>query len=56
MGEDHAGIMVLTDDLRRRARRSTEALPIADEVLDLEITPTGPTAWRSTASRARCTR
>jgi len=31
-----------------------EVLPIAMQVLELEITPTAPTASASTASRASC--
>ena len=41
IGEDHAGIMVLPDDLPPGAPLA-EHLPIADEVLDLEIAPNRP--------------
>ncbi|HYN91733.1 MAG TPA: phenylalanine--tRNA ligase subunit beta [Thermoleophilaceae bacterium] len=43
IGEDHDGIMVLDEDLPAGARLS-EHLPIADEVLELEITPNRPDA------------
>ena len=36
------GIMVLDDDARARARRWPSVLPIADDVLELEITPNRP--------------
>ncbi len=41
IGGDHDGIMVLAGDLAAGAPL-TDALPIADEVLDLEITPNRP--------------
>jgi phenylalanyl-tRNA synthetase beta chain len=41
IGPDHDGIMVLAGDLPAGAPL-TEALPIADEVLELEITPNRP--------------
>jgi phenylalanyl-tRNA synthetase beta chain len=41
IGEDHAGIMVLPDDLPAGAPLA-EHLAIADEVLDLEIAPNRP--------------
>ena len=41
IGEDHAGIMVLPDELSPGAPLA-EHLPIADEVLELEITPNRP--------------
>jgi phenylalanyl-tRNA synthetase beta chain len=41
MGEDHAGIFVLPDDLQAGAPL-LEALQIEDEVLDAEITPNRP--------------
>jgi phenylalanyl-tRNA synthetase beta chain len=41
VGEDHAGIMVLDGDLRPGAPLA-EHLPIADEVLELEVTPNRP--------------
>ena len=41
IGEDHAGIMVLPDGLAAGAPLG-EHLPIADEVLELEITPNRP--------------
>jgi phenylalanyl-tRNA synthetase beta chain len=41
IGEDHAGIMVLSEDLPVGAPLE-EHLPIADEVLELEITPNRP--------------
>ena len=55
IGEDHAGTWCSTATCRR-ASRCAEHLPIADEVLELEITPNRPDAWPSTASRASCTR
>jgi phenylalanyl-tRNA synthetase beta chain len=41
IGEDHAGIMVLADELPAGAPLA-EHLPIADEVLELEVTPNRP--------------
>ncbi len=41
IGGDHDGIMVLADELEAGAAL-TDALPIADEVLELEITPNRP--------------
>ncbi len=41
IGEDHQGIMVLPDDVPVGAALA-EHLPIADEVLELEITPNRP--------------
>ena len=41
IGDLHEGIMVLSDDLAAGAPLS-DALPIADEVLELEITPNRP--------------
>jgi len=41
IGRDHDGIMVLPEDLAPGAPLS-DALPIADEVLELEITPNRP--------------
>ena len=41
IGPDHAGIMVLPDDLPAGAALQ-EHLPVADEVLELEITPNRP--------------
>jgi len=41
IGGDHDGIMVLADELPAGAALS-DALPIADEVLELEITPNRP--------------
>ena len=41
LGPDHDGIMVLPDGLRPGAPLQ-EALPISDEVLELEITPNRP--------------
>jgi phenylalanyl-tRNA synthetase beta chain len=41
IGEDHAGIMVLDDSLAAGAPLA-DALPIADEVIELEITPNRP--------------
>ena len=41
IGEDHAGIIVLDGDCRSGAPLA-EHLPIADEVLELEITPNRP--------------
>ena len=41
IGEDHAGIMVLSDELPVGAPLA-DHLPIADEVLELEITPNRP--------------
>ena len=43
IGEDHAGIMVLADGARPGAPLS-EHLPIADEVIEIEITPNRPDA------------
>jgi phenylalanyl-tRNA synthetase beta chain len=43
IGEDHAGIMVLGDGARPGAPLS-EHLPIADEVIEIEITPNRPDA------------
>jgi phenylalanyl-tRNA synthetase beta chain len=43
IGEDHAGIMVLLDGARPGAPLS-EHLPIADEVIEIEITPNRPDA------------
>ena len=54
IGEDHDGIMVLADELPAGAPLA-EHLPIADEVLELEITPNRPDCWPSTGSRASCT-
>jgi phenylalanyl-tRNA synthetase beta chain len=41
IGEDHAGIMVLSDEPRPGSPLA-EHLPIADEVLEIEITPNRP--------------
>jgi phenylalanyl-tRNA synthetase beta chain len=41
IGEDHAGIMVLSDELQAGAPLA-EHLQIADEVLDLEVAPNRP--------------
>ena len=54
IGEDHDGIMVLDEGLPIGAPLA-EHLPIADEVLELEITPNRPDRWASTAWRATCT-
>jgi phenylalanyl-tRNA synthetase beta chain len=43
IGEDHAGIMVLDDGLAPGAPLA-DALPIADEVIEVEITPNRPDA------------
>jgi phenylalanyl-tRNA synthetase beta chain len=43
IGEDHAGIMVLADGAQPGAPLS-ELLPIADEVIEIEITPNRPDA------------
>jgi phenylalanyl-tRNA synthetase beta chain len=43
IGEDHAGIMVLADGAEPGAPLS-EHLPIADEVIEIEITPNRPDA------------
>jgi phenylalanyl-tRNA synthetase beta chain len=43
IGEDHAGIMVLADGARPGAPLS-DHLPIADEVIEIEITPNRPDA------------
>jgi phenylalanyl-tRNA synthetase beta chain len=43
IGEDHAGIMVLDDGLAPGAPLA-EHLPIADEVIEIEITPNRPDA------------
>jgi phenylalanyl-tRNA synthetase beta chain len=43
IGEDHAGIMVLADGAQPGAPLS-EHLPIADEVIEIEITPNRPDA------------
>ncbi len=43
IGEDHTGIMVLPDDLPPGAPL-VEHLPIADEVLDIEVNPNRPDA------------
>ena len=43
IGEDHAGIMVLSDGAHPGAPLS-EHLPIADEVIEIEITPNRPDA------------
>jgi phenylalanyl-tRNA synthetase beta chain len=43
IGEDHAGIMVLADGVQPGAPLS-QHLPIADEVIEIEITPNRPDA------------
>ena len=42
IGDDHAGIMVLAGRTSRPARRWPSTLPIADEVIELEVTPNRP--------------
>ena len=55
IGTDHDGIMVLDDDLVPGTPLA-DVLPIATDVLELEITPNRPDCLASTASRARSTR
>ncbi len=44
VGEDHTGILVLEDDGLAPGTPLAEALPIADEVIEIEITPNRPDA------------
>ena len=55
IGADHAGHHGAPRRRSSPARRWPTHLPIADEVLELEITPNRPDAMASTASRASCT-
>jgi phenylalanyl-tRNA synthetase beta chain len=55
IGVEHDGIMVL-DAALAAGTPLADVLPIATDVLELEITPNRPTASASTASRARSTR
>jgi phenylalanyl-tRNA synthetase beta chain len=54
VGEDHSGILVL-DDGFAAGTQLTQALPIVDEVIEIEVSPTGPTPWGCTGWRATCT-
>ena len=55
IGTDHAGIIVLDDGAAGRARRWPTCCRSRPTCSSSRSRRTGPTAWASTASRARCT-